>query len=144
MTVEAKKESEKLMNGILPLAKKMLQEYGEFYPYGGYMRWDGTIVDVGAEDPDTEHPKSKDLIYVLRSSFQEMASKKKCKAVAVVFDVCVKIPSSERKSNAIQVCLDHVDGYSAEVFFPYEILSGEVYYGKPFAQHGNREIFPEV
>src|SRR5438128_8489993 len=117
--MNAKQESEKLMNAILPLAEKMLRQYGEFYPYGGYLKPDGMIVDMGADDPDTERPKSKDLIYVLRSSFREMASAKQCKAVAVVFDVTVNAPNSNRKSDAIQFCVDHADGYSAEVFFPY-------------------------
>jgi hypothetical protein len=71
--MNAKQESEKLMNAMLPLVEKMLRQYGEFYPYGGYMKPDGTIVDVGADDPDTDRPKSRDLIYVLRNSFQEMA-----------------------------------------------------------------------
>jgi len=53
------------MNAILPLAEKMLREHGEFYPYGGYMQTSGEIVDVGAGEPDTDYPKSKDLIYVL-------------------------------------------------------------------------------
>src|SRR5205085_10316511 len=128
--MNAKQESEKLMNAVLPLAEKMLRQYGEFYPYGGYMKPDGTIVDAGGDDPDTNRPRSKDLIYVLRSSFREMASKKQCKAVAVVFDVAVNVPNSNQKSDAIQVCVDHTDGYSAEVFFPYQIINGEIVYGE--------------
>ena len=136
-----KQESEKLMNAMLLLAEKMLRQHGEFYPYGGWMKPDGEIVDVGAQDPDTDHPKSKDLIYVLRSSFQEMASTSKCKAVAIVFDVAVNLPSSNRKSDAIQVSVDHINGYSVEVFFPYQIVNNEVVYGESFAQEGKHEIF---
>jgi hypothetical protein len=139
--MNAKQESEKLMNALLPFAKRMLRDYGEFYPYGGYMKLDGTIVDFGAEDPDTDHPKSKDLIYLLRSSLQEKASTNECKAVAIVFDVTVALPESDRKSDAIQVCLDHADGYSAEVFFPYHVVNHEIVYGKTFAQKGKDEIF---
>jgi|SRR5205809_4629800 len=138
-----KQESERLMNAVFPLAEKMLRDHGEFYPYGGYLRPDGKIVDVGANDPDTHYPKSKDLIYVLRTSFQEMARTNRCKAVAIVFDIVVSLPESSGKSNAIQVCLDHVDGYSAEVFFPYQIIHGEIAYGETFAQKGKHEIFGE-
>src|SRR5882757_9867216 len=108
--MDAKQESEKLMNAMLPLAEKMLRQYGEFHPYGGYMKPDGTIVDVGAEDSDTDFPKSKDSIYVLRSSFQEMAYANQCKAVAIIFDVAVKLPNSNQKSDAIQVSVEHVNG----------------------------------
>jgi hypothetical protein len=105
------------------------------------MRLDGEIVDVGVDDPDTNRPKSKDLIYVLRNSFRKMAGANQCKAVALVFDVTVKLPQSDRKSNAIQISIDHVDGYSAEVFFPYKIINQEIVYNETFAQEGSHEIF---
>ncbi|SRR6266404_139200 len=136
-----KQESEKLMNAILPLAEKMLRQHGEFYPYGGYMTPDGRIVDVGADDPDADRPKSKDLIYVLKSSFREIASTGQCKAVAMVFNVSVNLPKSNRKSDAIQVCVEHVDGYAAEVFFPYQTINNEIVYAETFAQGGKHEFF---
>jgi hypothetical protein len=139
--MNAKQEAERLMNAMLPLAEKMLRQHGEFYPYGGYIKPDGTIVEVGAAYPDTGRPKSNDLIYILRSSFREMASTNQCKAVAMVFDVAVTLPESDQKSDAIQVCVEHVEGYSAEVFFPYQIVSKEIVYGKTFAQQGKSDIF---
>jgi hypothetical protein len=90
----AKQESERLLNAVLPLAERMLKEYGEFYPYAGYLKPGGQVVDVGAEDPETDHPKSKDLIHVLRDSLRELARTGKCVAVAIVFDVTVNLPSS--------------------------------------------------
>jgi len=131
------------MNAILPLAEKMLTQHGEFYPFGGYIKPDGAIVHVGATDPDTDRPKSKDLIYVLRSSFQEMARTSQCKAVAIVFDVAVTLPESNRKSDAIQVCVEHTDGYSAEIFFPYQIIDKQIVYDQTFAQPGKREFFAQ-
>jgi hypothetical protein len=139
-----KQDCEELMNAIMPLAEKMLRQYGEFYPFGGYVKWDGTIVHVGASDPDTDHPKSKDLIYVLRSSFQEMALANQCKAIAMVFDVVVNLPKSNNKSDAIQISVEHADGYSADVFFPYKIADGQLVYGETFAQQRKYEIFGET
>jgi hypothetical protein len=139
--MSAKQESEALMNALLPLAEKMLRQYGEFYPYGGYMKPNGEIVEVGASDPDTDHPKSKDLIYVLRSSLQDLAERNECKAAAMVFDVTVTLPNSERKSDAIQVSLAHSEGYSAEVFFPYQLVENKLVYGEIFAQQGKNDVF---
>jgi hypothetical protein len=139
--MSAKTESETLMNAMLPLAEQMLRRGGEFHPYGGYMKPDGIIVDVGAEDTDTDRPKSKDLIYLLRSSFHEMVDKGQCKAVALIFNVVVNLPDSDRKSDAIQVCVDHAEGYSAEVFFPYRVVNDKVIYGQVFAQEGKYEFF---
>jgi hypothetical protein len=138
-----KQDSETLMNAILPLAERMLIEYGEFYPFGGYMKADGAIVHVGAADSDTDRPKSKDMIYVLWSSFQEMARTSQCKAAAIVLDVAVTLPNSNRESDAIQVCVEHADGYSAEIFFPYEIVDKRLVYDQTFAQPGKREIFEQ-
>ena len=119
----------------------MLREYGEFYPFGGYMKPDGTIVEVGATDSDTDRPKSRDLVYVLRSSFRDMAITNQCKAVAIVLVVSVTLPKSKDKSDAIQVSVEHAEGYSVELFFPYQIVNGEVIYGGTLAQSGKREIF---
>jgi hypothetical protein len=139
--MNAKQESEKLMNALVPLAERMLRQYGEFYPYGGYMKYDGTVVDLGAEDADTDRPKSEDLIFLLRSSLRETVSANQCKAVAIIFDVVVGLPKSDRKSDAIQVCVDHAEGYSAEVFLPYEIVDNKIVYGETFAQEGKHEFF---
>lgn len=136
-----KQEAEELMNGMLPVAKRMLQEYGEFFPYGGYMKPGGEIVHVGARDPITDRPKSKDLIAILQKSFQKLVKKKQCKAVAMVYDVVVPLPKSNRKTDAIQVCVDHAESYSAEVFFPYHIANQEVIFGEVFAQEGKHLFF---
>lgn len=136
-----KEDAEALMNNLLPLAEKMLREHGEFYPYGGYMKVDGEIVHVGAKIDDAEHPASQPLIDLLRKSFQEEAKAGEYRATAIVFDVRIKPPGSEEKTDAIQVCLDHRENYSVNVLFPYKISDGKLLFGKNFAQRGSDEIF---
>src|SRR5258706_3903789 len=131
--MDAKHESVALINELLPLARKMLREYGEFYPYAGYIRPDGKIVELGADDPDADRPKSKDLIYALRTSLQELARAKQIRAGAIVFNVAVNVPTSGRRSDAIEICVEHADGYSAEGFYPYELANKEIVYGDAFA-----------
>jgi hypothetical protein len=136
-TESAKEECEKLMSSLLPFAKKMLSEYREFYPYGGFMRPLGEIVHVGGKIEGTDHPKSADLINLLREKAVEVARKNESKAVAIIFDVRIKVPGTTEKTDAIQVCLDHREDYSTEVLFPYSIEDdGQVTYGAPFAQLG--------
>jgi hypothetical protein len=139
--MDGKKDCENLMNSLLPLAERMLRDYGELYPYGGYMKPDGEIVHVGAEDEDTDRPNSKDLFYVLRDSFTEVARAGQCKATAIVFEVRIDLPETTTKSDAIQVCAEHADGYSVEVFFPYKIEGIHLNYGTTFAQKGKHDIF---
>ena len=81
------------------------------------------------------------MIAALEKAFLEKASGHECKATAIVCDVRVKVPGTDRKSDAIQVRLDHVSGYSKEVFFPYEIVKDEVRYGETFAYDGKGIIF---
>ncbi len=136
-----KQECEQLLNSVLPVAKLMLKDHGEFYPYGGYMEPDGQIVHCGAKDESTDHPLSMDLIEVLRNTFREMALSNRCKAVALICDVRVSSPGSSEKRDAIQASLDHVDGYSVKVFFPYLVLNGQVVYGESYACRGDNDIF---
>lgn len=136
-----KNESETLLNAVLPVAERMLKEHGEFYPYGGCMRPDGSITHIGASDADTDHPKSRDLLFVLTDSFREMARKRECNAVATVFAVVITLPSSGEKSDAIQVNIGHASGYSVEVYFPYRLADGELIYGETLVQQGSPEVF---
>lgn len=136
-----KDEVDALMNEVLPFAQKMLAEHGEFYPYGGAISSKGEFIHVGAHDGD-EHPPSQRLIAILTESFQAQAKAGAYTATAIVFDVRVKPPSSEQKTDAIQINLDHRDGMSVECFLPYQIRGkNDVVYGEMFAQKGSGKIF---
>jgi hypothetical protein len=116
---------------------------GNSIPTVGNIELDGQIRHVGVKDETTEYPQSEDMIDALEKLFlkQACACAHECKATAIVCDVRVKGPESERKRDAIQVRLDHVDGYSTEVFFPYEIVEDEVRYGETFAHKEQGGIF---
>jgi hypothetical protein len=60
-------------------------------PYGGYMKFDGEIVHLGAKDPKTDRPKSRDLIAILKNSFRDLAKNNQCKATALVYNVVVPL-----------------------------------------------------
>jgi hypothetical protein len=136
----AKEESETLMNAVLPMAEKLLEQHGEFFPFGAAMKPSGEIVDVAGYD-GREHPPSADIIKLLESAFAKAAAAKQYKATALVYDVKVTPPSSNKKSDAIAVALDHVDKYSVVVFFPYELVNGKLHMGTVFSQKGADLIF---
>jgi hypothetical protein len=50
--------------------------------------------------------------------------------------------STEEKSDAIAVSLNHRDNYSVVVFFPCKVGSGKLILGTIFAQEGEADIFP--
>ena len=138
-----KEQCEALMREVLPLAKRMLTEDGEFYPYGGVINENGSITHVSAKEEETDHPKSSALIDILNTSFREAAAAQCIKASAVVFDVSIKPPGGTEKVDAIQVNLDHRNDYSVEVLFPYSLSHGKLLFGPPFAQQGDNRIFNE-
>ena len=137
-----KEEAERLMNAAIRLAKEMLQEYGEFYPYGAAINEAGEIVDYGVQDEDTDHPESQPLIDTLVAEFQALANQRKIRASAIVYDCRTVPPQATEKKDAIAVVLDTADGYCATVFFPYSIPHhGEVIYDQVFASKGGMNIF---
>ncbi len=84
MMTSPRNQAEALMNDLLPFAKQMLAQHGEFYPYGGFMRSDGSIVHVGAKHPATRHPRSADLLQILKEGLRENAEDEKMIAAAIL------------------------------------------------------------
>jgi hypothetical protein len=139
--MSAKADCEALMNAALPFAMKMLREKGEFFPYGGVMRPSDDIVDVAGYD-GREQPPSLDIIRLIKSAFVEGANDGSYKATALVYDVRVSMPDVSQTTDAIAVSLNHRDGYSVRVMFPYTISGMEVVFDESFAQTGEKDIFP--
>ena len=136
-----KSESEILLGTALPFAQKMLEQYGEFYPYGAAMEAeDGEIVSV-AGTTGAEQPSPKELIELLRGAFRQGARGGKYRATALAYDALVAVPPSAEKSDAIAVALDHLGGYSVVVFLPYKLTEGKVVYGELFVQEGDNLVF---
>ena len=134
-------DCETLMNSVLPFAKQMLTNHGEFIPFGGAMRATGEFVSVAGYTGE-ETPRSTDVIRLMKDGFIEAARQGQYKATAVVYDMRVKLPSTGDKSDAIAVSLNHRDSYSVIVILPYKIDSGKLMLGAAFAQKGEADIFP--
>ena len=136
----AKSESEDLMNSALPFAEQMLQKHGEFFPYGQALDVNGKVVSVSASN-GKEHPPSAEIIVLLKKAFVQGASAGKYKATALIYDVRVQLPSSDIKSDAIAVSLNHKDNYSVVVFFPYKREGTKLIMGEVFANRGEGDVF---
>jgi hypothetical protein len=137
---DPKADSEAILDAMLPLAERMLEEHGEFYPYGGAMTPDGKVISV-AGDPGGEHPASQEVIDLLQAAFRSGAAAGKYKATGMFYDVRVVPPGATEKTDAIAVALDHKDNYSVLVCFPYRIVSGQLELGSAFASKGENKVF---
>jgi hypothetical protein len=138
---DPKADCHALMNFVLRFAKQMLTTQGAFFPFGGAMRPDGQLVAIGGCDGN-EHPQSVDVIALMNDGFIAAAREGEyanIKATAIVYDARVKLPSTEEKSDAIAVSLNH---RSVKVLYPYKIDSRKLVLGTVFAQKGEADIFP--
>jgi hypothetical protein len=138
----AKADGEKLLDSLLPFAEQMLQQYREFFPFGGHMTPDGTITKEGACN-GTEHPPSQELIELLRQAHQRDADTQKLRACATIYDIRTVPPGRTEKQDAIAAAIDQVSGYSAVVIFPYSFdASQKLRVESPFVIEGAHDIFP--
>jgi hypothetical protein len=137
---DAKADCEAVMNSVLPFAKQMLTHHGEFIPFGGAMRPTGELVSVAGYGGQ-EHPKSTDVIRLIKDGFVDGAKKGDFKATALVYDVRITLPNTGEKSDAIAVSLNHQQGYSVVVLFPYKLDHGRLTIGAALAQKGEADIF---
>ena len=136
---DAKSDVEFLMNDMLPFAEEMLAKHGEFLPYGAALNAQGEVVSIAGYTGE-EQPPSQDVIDLLRKSFIDGARKGQFDATALYYDVRIKTNQDET-SDAVAIELDHKDGYSVVVFFPYQIELGVVSFGEISAQQGQNSVF---
>jgi hypothetical protein len=61
----------------------------------------------------------------------------------VIYDVRIVPPGQTEKSDAVAIDLDHRDGMSVIMYFPYRLTSEKkVIWGELFASKGSNDIFP--
>src|SRR5689334_25220904 len=131
------------MNDGIVFAEHMLAEHGEFYPFGRTLTTDGRIQVVGAQ-ASTDHPKSQELIDMLLQAFRTGAQAGEHRAIALFFDVRVQHPGTREKVDAVQVGVEHRDGYCADVFFPYTLERGTPRFGAVFAQRRDGVVYADA
>ena len=137
--MNGKVDCEALMNELLPFAHRMLRDHRAFHPFGATMARSGDITHVGASTGE-EYPAGRELREMMQRSFRAGADA--LKAAAIVCDVRITPPGEDTPRDAIQVELEHRDGYGAVVFFPYTISpSGDLQIEAPFASARNSGIF---
>jgi hypothetical protein len=133
------------MHAVLPLAQQWLEERREFYPFGATLSPRGGVALLDAW-MGAEHPPADDALAALEETFRDGAAKHRIKATALVVDVHLVPTGSSDRRDAIEVRLDHRNGYSVRIVVPYSFPGGigesAVLLGEPFALRGERRIFP--
>ena len=133
---------DKLLSTLLPFAKKMLEEYGDFHPFGAQIEADGSVQMVGA-DSGEGFPEALELIDLLQQSFREAAHTRTIIAAGICMDVRVIVPGRSEKTDAIQVRFEHTMAEAVDIFLPYSKAQNDVIYGEMFTRLTQTMIFIE-
>jgi hypothetical protein len=96
------------------LAQQLLDESGEFYPFGAKVTLDGNTEMVMAH-PGTgaENPASADVVDTLVEGFRAYANDTRAAAVVSNFRMT--------ESDVIRVDLEHRDGHALVMVLPYQV-----------------------
>ncbi len=129
-----------LFNDLIPFAERMLEEHGEFYPFGAMMRSNGEIALLGGET-ESDRPRSQEILDLLVGALRDYASRGEIRAAGICLDMRITPPEQSDEVDAICARLEHSSGEQAEVFVPYSKVDGRHILQEPFAQRGEPRIF---
>ncbi|MBW2268359.1 MAG: hypothetical protein JRH16_07260 [Deltaproteobacteria bacterium] len=119
---------------------RALQAGSEFYPFAFVMRRDGAIQRI-APGELPRFPTQIELLQTLEQGFADAAVKDKYRAVAIVADVVIAMPDG-RESEAIQLALEHREGFCRNVFYPYTLSKeGTLNFDEPLSGKRTGKIF---
>ena len=137
----SKTELEKLLNGSLNLADKMLADYGEFYPYATALTINNEIEDLGIWRGN-DYPKSKDVVKDLEEYLRKGVREGSYKATALVLNVSMRKDKDNGQQDSILLRMEHKSGLALDIFKPYQLLQlGKVQYGDIVASKGKKFFF---
>ena len=125
------------LNSLLDMALSMgcdfLEEKGEFSPYAVTLGHDGTLQRSGDLTDEEKQMDPEKLIEQISATLASGARQKLHKATALGMDVKVKRFESEGFVKAIEVIIEHEDGYGFDCFLPYKKAGENYSYGSVFS-----------
>lgn len=152
-----------LVQGMMPMAEKMLDEMGAFLPYAGVLYKDGEIRHLTI-DPDTKDMHDvQEIVSALENSISDLANKEKDQftATAVCMDIKM-VPSKsgieeikhtssqdsedtltdpDQEVDCIMFRYENTCGDALDAFRPYAIdHSGHVRFSRMFATRTEGKI----
>ncbi len=104
----------------MSVAKQMLSDRGEFYPFGAVVNREGKLEAVSGS-LGQECPSSQDLYKFLEESFRALRKEKKIHACALVASVNIPHDVGSPQLEGIRIHLE-TDGYSRYLYVPYRKL----------------------
>jgi hypothetical protein len=145
MQPEIRTDFNELVLPILGLAERMLEESGEFQPFGGRVAAGGqlALIDVA---PSLDEPSNTLIVDALYATFRVEAKAGTIRACAVCWDALVPRREGGGLMDAIAIGLEHRDGDPTIVLCGYrrELATGDYRFEDPVTAVGRRHVFGHV
>jgi hypothetical protein len=144
MDSEIRTDFNELVVPLLGLAESMLEETGEFRPFGARVAAGGqlALVDIA---PTLEEPSNPLIVDALYATFRLEARSGMIRACAVCWDALIPRLEGGGLMDAIAIGLEHRDGDPTIVLCGYEREpTGDFRFEDPVTAAGRRHVFGHV
>lgn len=122
----------RLLDHCQSLAKLLLDEQDEFYPFGTYLSNENVITQSMFNDGD-DYPLSTGLIQIIKYDFDQQLTAQLLLASAVTY--AARITGTTGLREVIVVRLNAVQLASALLcYLPYQLVNGAVEYGSSWIE----------
>ena len=125
------------LNSLLDVALSYgcdtLESEDYFHPFAITLQADGSVQRSGDLTDEEKSMNPEDLIKQISATLASGARQKLHKGTALGMDVKVKRFESEGFVKAIEVIIEHEDGYGFDCFLPYRKEAGKYIYGSVFS-----------
>jgi hypothetical protein len=137
--MDSKEAVQILMNDGIAFATTKLGEFGEFHPYGRTLSKELVIVDIPAFDGE-DNPDDVSFLELLENGLREKVISDSDIAIATFTNVGLR-EENGNLIDAVQVGLEHLDGYAINVYFPYTIGEEGVLYDELIAMERSATVY---
>lgn len=137
----AKLETEELMNDGLKIARALLVKDGEFKPFASGLT-EGREVERVAGVSRSER-SSYEIVEMLERSLREEADERHYRAIAIVSDVRYEVDGDPQPRTAVQITLEHREGYCVDVIARYTRDGESLEYDRLLASPRQGRVFSE-
>ena len=137
--MDSKEAVQILMNDGIAFATKMLGEFGEFHPYGRTLSNELVVTDIAAFNGE-DNPNGVSFLELLEDGLREKVASDSEIAIATFTNIRLR-EENNNLIDAVQVGLEHVDGYAINVYFPYSINEEGVLYGELIAMERDATVY---
>jgi hypothetical protein len=120
-----RRAANQLLNAAMSYARLILRRYGELGPFGFSIDGEGAVSRETLEIPRLPRDP-KQMWKLLAEHMTKLARRGTVQAVAIAVNVSLSEPSAEGYLDAVDISIEHREGYAVQVTVPYRIYGGQL------------------